>query len=242
MMDRFLCNLYLNLYKWYNGYKTYILLIGGTMNILIAEDNKDMLKVINNYFINEGFNTYIAENGETALEIFCNTKIDVAILDWMMPKLSGIEVLKEMKLLGDIKVIMLTAKSEIEDELNALGIGADDYLRKPFDPRVLILRVKKLLGFNADLKVKHIKIDTKSNIVYKDDQCIKLTSTAFNLLKYLVINKNRILSKNMILNNVWGLDYEGTDRTVDTHIRRLREKIGDAIITTHRGMGYSIDD
>jgi len=178
------------------------------MNILIADDEKNMLKILSAYFKKENMHVYTASNGEEALDIFFSNSIDLAILDWMMPKIDGIEVCKEIKKYSTAKVLVLTAKSQTEDEIKALGIGADDYVRKPFDPRVLTLRVKKLLGYRDIQKVKHIKIDLKSNKVFKDDLEINMTKKELELLIYLVNNKGMILSREKFLDQVWGLDYD----------------------------------
>ena len=212
------------------------------MNILIADDEISMLKILKAYFNKDGHNVLSAKDGEEALDIFYNNKIDLAILDWMMPKKDGLQVCKEIKENSNTKVLMLTAKSQTEDEINALNIGADDYIRKPFDPRILILRAKKLTGTSELLTIKNLKIDFKSNKVFKNDEEINLTKKELELIKCLVDNKGIILSREKLLNLVWGMDYFGDDRTVDTHIRRLRSKIGEDIITTHRGIGYSLEN
>lgn len=212
------------------------------MNILIADDEINMLKILKAYFNKDGHNVLLAKDGEEALEIFYNNKIDLAVLDWMMPKKDGIQVCKEIKKNANIKVLMLTAKSQTEDEIKALNVGADEYIKKPFDPRILILRANKLIGNNEVLKVGKLKIDFKSNKVFKGDEEINLTKKELELIKCLVDNKGIILSREKLLSLVWGIDYYGDDRTVDTHIRRLRAKIGDEIITTHRGIGYSLED
>ncbi|MGL5346725.1 MAG: response regulator transcription factor [Peptostreptococcaceae bacterium] len=212
------------------------------MNILIADDEVNMLKILKAYFNKDGYNVLSAKDGEEALDIFYNNKIDLAILDWMMPKKDGLQVCREIKENSNTKVLMLTAKSQTEDELKALNIGADEYIRKPFDPRILILRAKKLTGTSELLKIKNLKIDFKSNKVFKHDEEINLTKKELELIKCLVDNKGIILSREKLLNLVWGMDYFGDDRTVDTHIRRLRAKIGEDIITTHRGIGYSLEN
>lgn len=212
------------------------------MNILIADDEVSMLKILKAYFNKDGHNVLSAKDGEEALDIFYNNKIDLAILDWMMPKKDGIQVCKEIKENSNTKVLMLTAKSQTEDEINALNIGADEYIRKPFDPRILILRAKKLTGTSELLKIRDLKIDFKSNKVFKGNEEISLTKKELDLIKCLVDNKGIILSREKLLNLVWGMDYFGDDRTVDTHIRRLRAKIGEDIITTYRGIGYSLEN
>lgn len=212
------------------------------MKILIAEDNRELCRVLKSYFLKEGYVVFTALNGEEALDIFYSEEIDVVILDWMMPILDGISVCKEIKENSDIKVLILTAKSQVEDELKALNIGADEYVRKPFDPRVLIARVNKLLSTDRGLAVKDVKLNMKKGKIFKDGKDINATNIELKLLHILLSNKGYIVSRAQLLDKVWGYDYEGSHRTLDTHIRRLREKIGDEIIITHRGMGYSINE
>lgn len=212
------------------------------MNILVADDELSMLKIIEAYLKKEKFNVLTASDGEEALERFYENKIDLAILDWMMPNIDGIEVCKQIKEKSDTKVMMLTAKGQVDDEIDALNIGADDYIKKPFDPRLLIIRVKKLIGYNDIFKLKNLKVDLKQQKAFKDDKDLGLTKTEFELLKTLVNNKGSILPREKLLDLVWGMDYYGDLRTVDTHIRRLRSKIGEEYITTHRGLGYCLED
>ena len=212
------------------------------MNILVADDELSMLKIIEAYLKKEKFNVLTASNGEEALEKFYENKIDLAILDWMMPNIDGIKVCKRIKEKSDTKVMMLTAKGQVDDEIDALNIGADDYMKKPFDPRLLIIRVKKLIGYNDIFKLKNLKVDLKQQKAFKDDKDLGLTKTEFELLKTLVNNKGSILPREKLLDLVWGMDYYGDLRTVDTHIRRLRSKIGEEYITTHRGLGYCLED
>lgn len=120
--------------------------------------------------------------------------------------------------------------------------GADDYVRKPFDPRILLLRAKKLLHLNAKVVIGNVTVDLEEQRIYRGEQDVMATHKEFELMKYFLANKGRILSRKMLLDHVWGFDYFGDERTVDTHIRRLREKIGESCIQTHRGMGYSLDD
>ncbi|SDW57450.1 DNA-binding response regulator, OmpR family, contains REC and winged-helix (wHTH) domain [Marininema mesophilum] len=212
------------------------------MNVLIADDEKDMLKILKVYFEKEGFQVFLAEDGEEALTIFYSNKINLAILDWMMPKTSGLQVCKEIKSNSDVKILMLTAKSENEDELEALNIGADDYVRKPFHPGILLTRAKKLLRKEKVAQVKDIKIDLEAKKIYKNNKDLNATKTEFELLNCLLDHKGNILTRKKLLDIVWGFDYFGEERTVDTHIRRLREKIGEGIIKTHRGLGYSLEE
>ncbi|MHA2890522.1 response regulator transcription factor [Bacillus cereus] len=211
------------------------------MKILIADDERDMLKIIKVYLEREGFEVFSASDGEAALQIYYNEKIDLAILDWMMPKLSGVDVCQEIKNTSDVKVLMLTAKSEGDDELTVLNKGADEYIKKPFHPGVLIARVNKLLDNEKSFQIKDLKIDFKKNKVFKSEQELDITKTELDLIKCFLKHKGTILSRTKLLDIVWGFDYFGEERTVDTHIRRLRTKIGNDIIKTHRGLGYSLE-
>lgn len=212
------------------------------MNILIADDEVSMIKILCAYFKKEGFNVFTAKNGEEALNVCYENKIDLAILDWMMPVIDGIEVCKEIKENSNTKVLMLTAKSQSEDEIEALNIGADEYVKKPFDPRVLIIRAKKLVNYKDTINIKDLKIDFESNKVFKGNDELLLTKKELELMRCLVNNKGIVLSRERLLDLVWGLDYDGDFRTVDTHIRRLRTKVGEDIIRTYRGLGYSLED
>ncbi|WP_099191278.1 response regulator transcription factor [Tepidibacter mesophilus] len=211
------------------------------MNILIADDEKSMLKILKAYFEKEGFNILLAEDGEEALDLFYNHEIDLAILDWMMPKVSGIDLCKEIKEKSNIKVLMLTAKCENDSELKALNLGADEYIKKPFDPRILIIRAKKLLKEEKVVYVKELKVNFEAKKIFKNGRDLHVTKKEFDLMYCFLKNKGMILSRQKLLDLVWGIDYVGEDRTVDTHVRRLREKIGEDYIKTHRGMGYSLE-
>ncbi len=211
------------------------------MNILIADDERDMLKILKAYFEMAGYKVFLAEDGEKALDIFYSTKIHLAVLDWMMPKISGIDICKKIKEKSDIKVLILTAKSQNDDELMALNTGADEYIKKPFDPRILIARAKKLLKEDKIVYLKNLKIDFEAKKIFENGKDIEATKKEFMLLKCLWSNRGKILSRERLLDIVWGFDYLGEERTVDTHIRRLREKIGVNLIKTHRGLGYSME-
>ncbi|GGH31365.1 response regulator transcription factor [Paenibacillus segetis] len=212
------------------------------MNILIADDEPYMLKILNAYFEKEGFTTYQAHDGEEALHIFYNHKIDLAVLDWMMPKVNGIEVCTEIKKQSKTKVLLLTAKGEAEDELIALQSGADEYMSKPFDPRILIVRSKKMLQMDSLIYIGDLKVDMTGHKIFRNEKDVQATNKEFHLMRYFIENRGVIISRKALLDQVWGFDYFGEERTVDTHIRRLRAKIGDHVIKTHRGMGYSLDE
>jgi two-component system, OmpR family, alkaline phosphatase synthesis response regulator PhoP len=199
----------------------------------------DLLKILKVYFEKEGYTVFLAEDGEQALDIFYREKLDLAVIDWMMPHVSGVSVCKEIKQKGDTKVLMLTAKSEVEDELYALNIGADDYVKKPFHPGILLTRAKKLLKDDQSILFEDLKIDIQAKKAFKNEVDLNLTKKEMDLISCFIRNQGKILSRENLLMTVWGIDYEGDDRTVDTHIRRLREKIGEELIQTHRGLGYS---
>lgn len=211
------------------------------MKVLIADDEIQMVKILSVYFKKEGFNILKAFDGEEALEIFQKNKIDLAILDWMMPKVNGIEVCKYIKENSDTKVLVLTARGENNDEIEALSCGADEYIKKPFDPRILILRAKKLLDLGEEIYVNNIKIDLIKKQAYKNNIELNLTKIEYEILFYLIKNKGIILSRDKLIDLVWGIDYEGDYRTVDTHMSRLRSKVGEDIIKTYRGLGYRIE-
>lgn len=211
--------------------------------ILIAEDDINMNKIIKMYLEKAGFEIYTAYDGEAALEVLYKNKIDLVVMDWMMPKQNGIEVCKEMRRLNyPVKIVMLTAKSEIEDEIVGLDCGADDYIRKPFEPKILVLRIQKLLGTKKEICCNGLVLDLMKNKLFKDEEAILLSKKEFELIHYLMENKNHIIKREQLLDHVWGMDYYGEDRTVDTHIRRLRSKLGEDTITTYRGLGYAMED
>lgn len=212
------------------------------MNLLLADDEPLMLQILKAYFVKEGFQVFLAEDGEAALNLFYNNQIDLAVLDWMMPGRSGVEVCREIKRTSRAKVLLLTAKGESDDEFVALKAGADDYLRKPFDSRILLLRVKKLLQLSSKIMVGELTVDLEGQKIYRRGVDVGATHKEFELMKVLGMNKGQIVTRKILLDQVWGFDYFGEERTVDTHIRRLREKIGEDSIRTYRGMGYCLED
>lgn len=212
------------------------------MNILIADDSLEIVHIVRAYLKKDGFTVFTASNGEEALDIFYQEKIDLAIVDWMMPKLDGIEVTKTIKAESPVKVLMLTAKNTGADEFLSLTNGADDYITKPFHPQVLMLRIKKLLGLAQTIFIQDLMIDPTNMKVWKKDDTIDLTKKEFELLMMLFKNRGTILTREQLLIGVWGMEYDGVERTVDTHIRRLREKVGTSIVHTKRGVGYTIEN
>ncbi len=217
------------------------------MNILIVDDEKLIREVIKEYLLLENFNVYEAENGENAIEIFKKNNIDLVIMDIMMPKMDGYTACKEIKKIKDVPFIMLSARSEEYDKLIGFDLGIDDYVTKPFSPKELVARVKAITKRNNKeantIILSGIKIDDLAHEVYVDDKQIELTPKEYDLLKYLIENKNIALSRENLLSNIWGYDFYGDDRTVDTHIKTLRAHLGKYrdLIKTVRGMGYKIE-
>ena len=209
------------------------------MKLLIAEDDPDMQKILRLYLKREGCQVNIVDNGRATIDFLSENQVDLVILDWMMPVQDGIQTLKEIRLLNfPVKVLMLTAKGEIENEITGLTCGADDYLRKPFDIEVFLLRVKKLCRAENILKYRELLLNPATMEVSKNGQRLTLTKTEFELLHCFLGNLKTVLSREWLLNHVWGMDFEGDSRTVDTNIRRLRKKIGEDYIRTRVGMGY----
>lgn len=213
------------------------------MKVLIAEDDENMCKILKLYLQKEGYTVDIVLNGEDAISYLEINKVELLLLDWMLPRKNGIEVCREIKLMNiPIKIIMITAKTTTDNELLGLTVGADDYIRKPFDMNVLLLRIKKLCHLEDELKFRDIVLNPATHEVFKNHQVIELTKKEFELLQYFLSNPNIVLSREQILGQVWGIDYFGEIRTVDTHIRRLRKKIGCSYIQTKIGTGYIMGD
>lgn len=213
------------------------------MRILIAEDDENMSKILKLYLEKEGYSVAAVFNGKDTIAYLEEHQVDLLLLDWMLPCKSGIEICKEVKMLDiPIKIIMITAKTTTDDELLGLTVGADDYIKKPFDMKILLLRIKKLCKLENVLRYKDISLNPDTHEVLQKEQVLDLTAKEYELLKYLLSNQKMILSREQILNHVWGKDYFGDARTVDTHIRRLRKKLGDSYIQTKIGAGYSMGD
>lgn len=219
--------------------------------LLLVEDEARMRILISDYLKREAYNLLEASNGVEALKIFNANTIDLVILDIMMPYLDGWDVCKAIRRTSDVPIILLTAKSEEEDKLLGYELGADDYITKPFSPKVLVAKVKVLLkrmeqkqNIKSDiLSFDGLTIDELSHEVRIDNQTAMLTPKEYDLLLFLVKNKGIALSRDKILDSVWGMDYYGDARTVDTNIKRLREKLGSKaeMIATVRGSGYKFE-
>ncbi len=217
--------------------------------ILIAEDEDKLRKVIKKYLVNEGYAVFEAENGEEALEAFELNDIDLVILDVMMPVMDGWMTLKTIRKTSKVPVMMLTARTDEEDTVFGFELGADDYVAKPFRARELVARVKALLHRSGKVaatdkvKIGDLSIDLSGMRVMVGSEDIILSPKEYELLIYFINNGNQALTREQILNRIWGYDFEGDDRTVDTVVKRLRKKLnqeGDRINTV-RGVGYRFE-
>lgn len=220
-------------------------------NLLLVEDEALVREIVTDYFENEQWTIYEAETGVLALELFERQSIDLVILDIMLPELDGWTVCRQIRKSSDVPIIMLTAKGEDDDKVLGYELGADDYVTKPFSPRVLVAQAKALLkraegrisGEEFSLQFGSLKLNTKSYSVEIAGAHIDLSPKEFDLLIYLIRNKGIVLSRDTILNAVWGFDYFGDIRTVDTHIKKLRAKLGnesERIVTVIRA-GYRFE-
>lgn len=219
------------------------------MKILIVDDEELIRNVIKTYCVNEGYQTFDAENGIKAIDVLTNNEnIDLIILDIMMPKMDGFETLKKIREIKDIPVIMLSARKEEIDKLSSFNLGVDDYVTKPFSPKELMARVKAVLKRSEKLVEKYtyktLELDTLGHTLKIDNKIIKITPKEYELLIYFIENKGVALTREQLLTNVWGYDFYGDDRTVDTHIKMLRHNLGKYrnLIQTVRSVGYKYDN
>lgn len=217
--------------------------------ILIVDDEEHIRELIRFYLDKEGFSVVQTASGEEALHLLENEYIDLAIVDIMMPVMDGFQLVEEMKEMKDIPVIMLTAKSQSADKLRGFSLGIDDYVTKPFDPDELLARVKTILkrySINSQniVTLHDVVFDgDKYEIRYKD-QTIHLPLKQFELAFELAKNPNQIFTREQLIEKIWGMDYDGFDRTVDVHIKRIRENLGHLPgfkVVTVRGLGYKIE-
>ena len=219
------------------------------MKILIVDDEELIRNVIKTYCVNEGYQTFEAENGIKAIDVLTNNEnIDLIILDIMMPKMDGFETLKKIREIKDTPVIMLSARKEEIDKLSSFNLGVDDYVTKPFSPKELMARIKAVLKRSEKLVEKYtyktLELDTLGHTLKIDNKIIKITPKEYELLIYFIENKGVALTREQLLTNVWGYDFYGDDRTVDTHIKMLRHNLGKYrnLIQTVRSVGYKYDN
>lgn len=224
------------------------------MNILVAEDDRDIAELIAHYVERSGWTAHIVASGDEALARARQHPVDVVILDVMLPGMSGLEVCRELRANGAtdaIPIIMVTARGEESDRIIGLDIGADDYIAKPFSPNELVARIRALVrrskrteSESQTIKFGSLVMDLERHTVIDGDQEVKLTAKEFLLLQYLMQHRGRVLSRDILLGDVWGYRYTGGTRTVDVHVRRLREKLPvlvDALVTVKQ-FGYKLDE
>lgn len=221
--------------------------------ILVIDDEPSIINLVSAYLKPEGYDVYTATDGNAGLKAAHAFKPDLIILDLMLPGMDGLELLTRLRRESDVYVIMLTARTEETDKIVGLSVGADDYVTKPFSPRELLARVKAALrrihaGTGAGversvLSFKHILIDVGAHTVSVEGVPVELTSIEFELLRALAENRGRVLSREQLLEKIWGTDYFGETRVVDVHIGHVRQKLqNDSLIATVRGVGYRFED
>ena len=222
-----------------------------TLTILVVDDESRMRKLVKDFLRKDGYNVLEAGNGEEAIDLFyANKEIALIILDVMMPRMDGWEVCKEIRKTSNVPIIMLTARVDERDELHGFDIGADEYISKPFSPKILVARVEALLRRSGQgsaseiLSAGAVTIDKASHTASIDGVPMELSFKEFELLSYFLENQGRALSREQILNSVWNYDYYGDARTIDTHVKKLRSKMGakgTEYIRTVWGIGYKFE-
>ena len=219
------------------------------IQILVVDDESRMRKLVKDFLQREGYSVLEAGDGMEAMDIFYEQKIDLVILDVMMPRMDGWQTCREIRRDSTVPIIMLTARSEERDELQGFELGVDEYISKPFSPKILVARVgallKRIYGTDEEEKMEAggIELDKAAHQVQVDGKSIDLSYKEFELLTYFLENQGIALSREKILNNVWNYDYFGDARTIDTHVKKLRNKLGDKgnYIKTIWGMGYKFE-
>jgi two-component system alkaline phosphatase synthesis response regulator PhoP len=221
--------------------------------ILVIDDEPSIINLVSAYLTPEGYEVYTAADGNAGLKAARAFKPDLIILDLMLPGIDGIELLSRLRRESDVYVIMLTARTDETDKIVGLSVGADDYVTKPFSPRELVARVKATLrriktgstsgGERSVLSFKHVFIDVGAHTASVDGVPIELTSIEFDLLRALAENRGRVLSREQLLEKIWGGEYFGEMRVVDVHLGHVRQKLGnESLIATVRGVGYRFED
>ncbi len=223
------------------------------LKILVVDDEARMRKLVADFLVKSNYTVLEAGDGQEALDVFFENKdIALIVLDVMMPKMDGWDVCREIRETSKVPIIMLTARAEERDELKGFSLGVDEYIAKPFSPKILVARIEAILrrANQADsegevLSCGNIKVDKAAHTVLVDGKPVDLSFKEFELLTYFMENKGIALSREKILNNVWDYDYFGEARTIDTHVKKLRSKLGETagdMIKTIWGMGYKFDD
>lgn len=218
--------------------------------ILVVDDDPHIRKLMKLYLENSQFSVVEANDGQEALDYIAHTKVDLMIVDVMMPRIDGIELTEDVRAYLDIPILMVTAKGESRDKVKGFQAGTDDYLVKPFDPVELVLRVKALLKrYNVSLtkvvQLSEVKIDLSTLTVSSENATVQLKKKECELLFKLASLPGRIFTRTQLIESLWGIDYEGDDRTVDVHIKRLRQRIepfSSLTITAIRGLGYRLEE
>ena len=221
------------------------------LKILVVDDEARMRKLVQDFLTKSGYLVIEASNGSEAMDKFYENKdISLIILDVMMPKMDGWEVCKEVRMTSKVPIIMLTARSDEKDELKGFDLGVDEYISKPFSPKILVARVEAILRRSRNteeenlLEFAGISVDRNAHMVTIDGENVDLSYKEFELLTYFMENKGIALSREKILNNVWNYDYFGDARTIDTHVKKLRSKMGEKgnLIKTIWGLGYKLEN
>ena len=213
--------------------------------ILIIEDEDFLRDILKRYLEKEGYQVIEANNGEVGIKKFSEDNFSLILLDVMLPGIQGWEVCKEIKKTSDTPIIMLTALSDEDDEVRGLELGVEDYIGKPFKPKVLVARINSLIKrkkISFLEKIGDLEIDKENYKVLKNGIELNLGNKGFALLMYFILNKDLVLTREKILNNIWPLDFEVDERVVDTQIKILRKKIGEGYIKTIRGIGYKFQE
>jgi DNA-binding response OmpR family regulator len=218
--------------------------------VLVVDDDNNICDLIEIYLQKEGYKVFKAHNGKDALKIFGEKQIDIIVLDVMMPQMDGYEVLKELRKSATVPVLMLTAKGETFDRVLGLELGADDYMIKPFEPKELVARIRAVLRRykpqtqKRAIEFTNLIIDADSYIVNYKDREVEMPPKEFELIYFLGSNPNKVFTRDQLLYEVWGYDYPGDSRTVDVHVKRIREKLGEDNewqIKTVWGVGYKFE-
>jgi len=223
------------------------------VKILVVDDEPSIVNLVSSYLKAEGYQVYTAADGPSGLKAARAYKPDLVVLDIMLPGMDGIELLTHLRRESNVYVIMLTARTEETDKIVGLSVGADDYVTKPFSPRELVARIKAALrrlqtgagsgSESAVLAFRRLRIDVGARQISVDEHPVELTAIEFDLLKALAENRGRVLTREQLLEKVWGYDYFGDTRVVDVHLGHVRQKLGDeSFIVTVRGVGYRFED